>query len=121
MMCEQLRESIMPAIATRILSVRQGDQDTRVSIRIFAPEASKQNWSCRYEIAWPDGTRKMAAGGVDSVQALRLALQMIGAEIYTSEYHKSGNLIWHETGRGYGFPVASNLRDLLQGDDAKFY
>lgn len=45
---------------------------------------------------------------------------MIGGEIYASEYHKSGALFLDEPGRGYGFPVASSLRDVLIGDDAKF-
>ena len=45
---------------------------------------------------------------------------MIGAEIYSSNYHKAGKLFWDKPGNGYGFPVASSLRDLLQGDDIKF-
>ncbi len=75
---------------------------------------------CEYEIDWPEGTRKFAAHGLDSVQALELALKMIGSEIYTSEYHKSKMLSWEKPGRGYGFPVARNMRDLLEGDDAKY-
>ena len=62
----------------------------------------------------------MEAGGFDSVQALFIALGMIGAEIYTSNYHKAGQLFWDKPGSGYGFPVAPTLRDLLIGDDTKF-
>ena len=47
----------------------------------------------------------MQAWGIDSVQAILLALQMIGADIYTSSYHKSGHLMFEEAGQGYGFPV----------------
>ena len=47
-------------------------------------------------------------------------MQMIGAEIYTSKYHKAGELCWETPGKGYGFPVVPTLRDLLQGDDAKY-
>jgi hypothetical protein len=54
------------------------------------------------------------------MQALLFALEMIGAEIYTSDYHKSKCLMWGEPGQGYGFPVVQSLRDLLEGDDAKF-
>jgi len=104
-----------------MLRIRQGDRETQVTIRLFAPELDNGNWICRYEVDWPNRKRKTAAGGVDAVQALRLALQMVGTEIYTSDYHKSGNLIWLEAGRGYGFPVPPNLRDLLQGDDADSY
>jgi hypothetical protein len=60
---------------------------------------------------------KVAFRGVDSFQALILALQTIGAEIYASAYHKAGSLKWAERYRGYGFPVGGNLRDLLIGDD----
>jgi hypothetical protein len=75
---------------------------------------------CRYEVDWPHGTWKHAAQGIDSVQSIMLAFQMIGSEIYASEYHKSGALMFEAPRRGYGFPVPSSLRDLLIGDDAKY-
>ena len=59
----------------------------------------------------------MEAMGVDAVQALELALKMIGAFVYATDHHASGNLMWLEPGRGYGFPVTNNIRDLLIGDD----
>ena len=34
--------------------------------------------------------------------------------------HKSGRLMFDDTGSGYGFPVASSIRDLLIGDDRKY-
>ena len=55
------------------------------------------------------------------MQAVILALSMIGVIIYTSDYHESGNLSSGEQGRGYGFPVPHTVRDLLIGDDAKFF
>jgi hypothetical protein len=48
-------------------------------------------WICRYEIDWPSEKRSYFAGGVDSSQALILALQMIGAELYASAHHKAGS------------------------------
>ena len=63
----------------------------------------------------------MNAGGVDSVQAIEIALRMIGADIYMSDYHKCGSLFFQEPGRGYYFPVAPSLRDLLIGDDKKYF
>jgi hypothetical protein len=59
----------------------------------------------------------MEAMGVDAVQALELALKMIGALIYTSDHHAAGNLMWEAQGKGYGFPVSRTIRDLLVGDD----
>lgn len=63
----------------------------------------------------------MAAPGMDSAQALLNAFLMIGSEIHTSSYHKAGDLFFEAPGQGYGFPVPSTLRDLLQGEDARIY
>ena len=104
-------------IATRLLKLSRAGSDIDIPIRIFAPERSGSAWSCRYEIDWPEGKETMNASGIDSVQALVLALQMIGADIYSSSYHKSGKLVFDAPGRGYGFPVPSSLRDMLIGED----
>jgi|SRR5580700_7750835 hypothetical protein len=106
-------------VASRSLKLRQGQGDIAVAVRIFAPQPDQSEWSCAYEIDWPEGTRKFAILGFDSMQALLLALQMVGTEIYTSDYHKLRNLSWDKPGQGYGFPVAHSIRDLLEGDDAK--
>jgi uncharacterized protein DUF6968 len=108
-------------IATRVLKVSVEGGTVEVSIRIFAPEPAEVDWSCRFEIDWPDEKLTRNAVGIDAVQALLLALQMIGAQIYASDHHESGRLIWHEPGRGYGFPVPSTIRDLLVGDDKKSF
>jgi len=108
-------------IASRILTLRDGDKNIDVPISIFAPVREKPGvWACRYTVGWPGERRSVAAYGFDSAQALVIALGMIGAEIYASSYHKSGNLCWEKPGNGYGFPVAPTLRDLLQGDDANY-
>jgi hypothetical protein len=104
-------------IAYRRLIIAGPSGDAEVPVRLFQPENDEGMWICRYEIDWPSQKRSHFAGGVDSFQALILALQMIGAEIYASAYHKAGWLKWAERYRGYGFPVGANLRDLLIGDD----
>ena len=108
-------------IATRTLHLQHGERDVDVPIRIFAPETDGSAWSCGYEIDWPEGTRRSTVYGVDAVQALELALRTIGTEIYISEYHKSKLLRWEKPSQGYGFPVPNSLRDLLDGDDARFF
>ena len=45
---------------------------------------------------------------------------MIGADLYSSSYRKSGRLMFDDTRSGYGFPVASSIRDLLIGDGRKY-
>jgi hypothetical protein len=108
-------------IASRALTLRNGNDGIQIPIRIFAPEkAASGSWFCHYEIDWPGENHKMDVGGVDSVQALVLALQLIGAEIYSSNYHESGQLFFDKPGTGYGFPVVPTLRDFLQGGDAKY-
>ena len=104
-------------IATRVLKLRQPPRNIDLPVRIFAPQRQAVDWTCHFEIDWPDGVVAMDAGGIDSVQALELALKMIGALIYASDHHASGNLVWEAPGKGYGFPVSRNIRDLLVGDD----
>lgn len=108
-------------IASRVLTLQDRNGKARIPVRIFAPVKSENgSWLCRYEIDWPGEEHKIEIGGFDSAQALVLALQAIGAEIYSSNYHKAGNLYLDKPGDGYGFPVVPTLRDLLQGDDAKY-
>jgi len=108
-------------IATRTLTWREGDKDVPVEIRIYEPEKESESaWDCRFEIAWPDRLKQTTIYGVDAVQALVLALQMVAVEIYVSDYHKSGNLHFEKPGAGYGFPTNPSIRDLLEGDDKKY-
>jgi hypothetical protein len=107
-------------IATRILTLRQTSGEIQIPIRIFAPEQREIDWACRFEIDWPDEAFAFDVMGVDAVQALELALKMIGSTIYASDHHASGNLMWQAPGQGYGFPVTNNIRDLLVGEDKKF-
>ena|ERR1700680_2453214 len=105
-------------IAKRCFKIRCGTGNIEVPIRIFIPEEVDGAWQCRYEIIWPSDAKVSAAHGLDAVQAILLALQKIGIEIYASEYHESGRLVWIEQGQGYGFPVSRNVRNLLIGADA---
>lgn len=105
-------------IAERTLEVFDGIDTHPVRIVVQKPQQTKfGDWACEYEIGWPEGPRKFAGHGIDSVQALIIALQMIGTELYTSNYHREGQLRHEGLPGGYGFPVASNCRDLLVGYD----
>jgi hypothetical protein len=108
-------------IATRVLTLRDATGDRNVLIRMHAPEPDDRCWRCSYEIDWPDGKIQRESYGEDAVQALELALQIVGAHLYASEHHASGRLMWLEPGQGYGFPVTKNLRDLLVGQDRQLY
>jgi hypothetical protein len=106
-------------IATRILRLRD-DAASEIPVRIFAPVQSDYRWECYFEIGWPHGLQRKYAAGEDAVQALDHALKLVGTLLYTSDLHESGRLMWFEPGRGYGFPVPHNIRDMLVGDDARF-
>ena len=108
-------------IGTRNLKVRSQQGDVDVPVRIFAPvEDAERGWGCKFEIEWPNGADTMTARGIDAIQALEIAMKMIGAHLYTSKQHEAGELMFDKRGAGYGFPVPQNMRDLLIGDDAKF-
>ncbi len=104
-------------IATRRLTLTTPSGSRPLDIRIMAPQAEETGWSCAFEIDWPDGLARKAAYGVDSAQALILALQMVGICLYTSQYHAAGQLSFEKPGQGYGFPGTSTISDLLLGDD----
>lgn len=107
-------------IATRVLKLRRAEGDIDIPIRIFAPQPAEIDWSCTVEIDWPDEKTSMAIKGLDGIDAMMLALRIVGTEIYASDYHESGQLEWYELGKGYGFPVPNNMRDVLIGDDQRY-
>ena len=109
-------------IASRDLNLRDGDALRKIPIRLFLPvQLGNGTWTCRYEVEWPDEPSMNEGSGVDAIQAIIIALQMVGAEIYTSSYHQAGILYLDAAGQGYGFPVPHAIRDLLVGDDAKYF
>jgi hypothetical protein len=109
-------------IAERTLEIRLlGEATVSVPIKLFAPSEDATGWYCRYSIGWPEANRSMAIYGVDGMQAIILAMQVIGTELYASKHHENGTLVFHDFGNGYGFPVASAMRDLLIGDDKTFW
>jgi len=108
-------------VATRILKLRQADGETQIPVRIYAPQPEASgSWGCRFEIAWPERPSDKTIFGVDAMQSLVLALQMIGFEIHTSSYHEANELYFDRPGEGYGFPLMSAYRDMLQGEDVKY-
>ncbi len=104
-------------ILSRALKMDVDAGVVEISARIFLTIEKEDHWQCEYEIDWPNGVRKKKAYGIDSVQSLLIAVQLIGIEIYTSEAHRSGKLMWQAHGDGYGFPLPSGIRDLYEGND----
>lgn len=91
-----------------------------IPVHVFMPVQDDIDWSCTFSIGWPSNTWERRAVGIDAIQSLQLALRMIGTELYASEYHKAGRLVWLKPGSGYGFPVPNIIRDMLVGEDRDF-
>lgn len=108
-------------IARRTLKLRLPDRDIPFEVRIYGPEPAEPiDVACHVEVDWPGEPWRSLAVGVDSVQAIVLAFQMVGARLYTSSHYQAGRLVWLEAGQGYGFPLPRNLRDLHVGGDRDF-
>ena len=109
-------------VASRTLRLIKDNITTDVVIELGGPEPDEGAWTCHYDFHWPDGRVSSFATGVDEVQALHLALQRIGFDLYRSPHHRdrAGHLVWEQAGDGYGFPVPKNARHLLIGSDITF-
>ena len=104
-------------IANRTLSYRSGASDIAVPVSIHAPVEGDRCWDCRFDINWPNGKVTQIVRGLDGVQALYLAMQRIAIELYGSEYHQAGTLLWQKAGTGYGFPTIKTSYGDLIGED----
>ncbi|MBV5271379.1 MAG: hypothetical protein JZU55_17565 [Afipia sp.] len=93
---------------------------TAIPVSVFTPVQEDTDWSCVFSIGWPELTLERKVFGIDAIQSLELALRMIGTELYTSEDHKAGRLMWLKPGAGYGFPVPNIIRDTPVGEDRDF-
>ncbi|WP_373322579.1 DUF6968 family protein [Methylobacterium cerastii] len=107
-------------IATRLITLIQNSDKIQVEVRLFAPTKEEADWICRYEIDWPSARRSSFAAGLDSMQAIYLAQQKIGIDIYMSNHHAKGSIYWQKPNSGYGFPVPKNGRVFLVGEDKLF-
>lgn len=91
-------------IATRELFNSDGEA---VIVIIGKPEnfPDGDNCYCPYQITGIKRNKVRYAVGIDAVQALELALKMIGADLYTSDEAHAGNLSWEAGEKGdLGFP-----------------
>src|SRR5262245_12315770 len=97
-------------IAKRTLSL-SGEPDRSVSVSIFRPRRDGRDYRCEFAIVGLGPPRVYAAMGVDSTQALLLALQRVGTILCTSAAGKEGRLRWLGSSE-LGFPVPDIITDL---------
>jgi hypothetical protein len=86
------------------------DGDSVVTVRIAAPEhEDEQTCICRYEISGVAHAGPGYARGVDTAQALVLALNMIAVVLATSREAKAGRLEWLGDKADFGFPFLVDI------------
>lgn len=109
-------DSIGDVIAARTLTL---DGTLEAKIIIGRPQhfPNGGNWYCPYQTLNVGLEQVLYAAGIDEVQALILALSMIGAKLYTSDEYRDGRLTWDcgAVKGDLGFPVPESIRDVLPG------
>jgi len=81
----------------QVIAIRDLEFDgklVRVSIGLPRPDPSGIDFVCPYEIAGPLTKKSFYVIGVDTVQALQLAIKVIGVELEISAEGKTGRLTW---------------------------
>jgi hypothetical protein len=97
-------------VCERIYQVQTEAGVQPLPVRWFRPTPDPRgDWSCVFQIDWPERPRRtMTISGVDSVQALYLALQTAAVELYTAE---SSVFLW-ELDDLLHLPTAGVVADL---------
>lgn len=110
-MAEQ--DTISDVIATRRLQLDDSDV---VEVFVGRPTEDLEGLSfgCQIQIKGLGPSRVIRIGGEDSMQALFLALQAIGARLCTSSEAKAGRLQWLGQRCPFGFPLADSIADLAE-------
>lgn len=97
--------SVGSVIATRQLDLTTGG---KVVVTIGKPEKvpDDDSYYCPYQITGIKRDKVRYAAGIDAVQALQLAIQMIGADLHASEVARTGVLSWDGGSKkgDFGFP-----------------
>jgi hypothetical protein len=104
-------DSVGTLIAWRDLELNEVET-VRVKIGMPQEFPEGEGYYCPFEIAGLSRDKIFYAGGVDPVQALELALQNIGAILYTSAEYEAGKLRYLG-GKNLRFPVADSIIDLV--------
>jgi len=107
-------ENIQEIVAERYLHLEdQADSSVRVILGKprTDPIAPSDHVLCPYQILGIGDEKVRSASGVDAFQALQLAMEMIGAELYFKLNRQYGGKLRWEGGRegDLGFPVPPGL------------
>lgn len=95
-------ESGLDFIAERFLTLNEDGEERRIRIALGRPyQEPDKAYFCPYRITGIGVERTKRAGGVDSIQAIQLALVLIGAELSSH----SASLKW-DGEPSTGFPTS---------------
>ena len=105
-------DSVGPVIATRELEISNSKR--KITIRLGTPARfpDGNDYYCPYQVLGLGRDRVFYGAGVDSMQALIHALHNMGADLYTSNEAKAGQLTWFDD-RNLGVPVADTIAELV--------
>lgn len=108
-------------IAERRLTFRSNGRDQDVSIRIARPEpgppADPDSFLCHWQAVGFRESPAKYASGEDAVQALQLALEMIGIDLEAWQRDYAGEFLFLGE-PGHGFPTAYWDRAIANPDAA---
>ena len=94
-------------IAERTLALRTAGAEADVRVRLGRPRpdpaSAHGDWLCPVEIHGPARRRGLVAHGVDSFQALLLAVQMLNIELRALE-RATGGRLWFLDSADAGIP-----------------
>ncbi|MFI5125609.1 MAG: DUF6968 family protein [Candidatus Acidiferrales bacterium] len=78
-------EKIETVIAERELDGKRDGSPCKVVVRFGKPVRNEKDgsWCCPYSVISPMGERLFYGAGLDSLQALRIAISNVGAELKT--------------------------------------
>jgi hypothetical protein len=106
-------ESELEVMAERALTLSLDGVEKPIKVLIGRPYAEPDGgYFCPYRVTGVDSEQTRRAGGVDGIQALQLALVMIGAELSVH----SGSVKWNDSVFP-GFPKSIHDPVLGEGEE----
>ncbi len=99
-------------IARRTLSIPdKGPVHVRIG-QPFVPDDYGGNYCCPYQVEGIGDGKIRYGSGIDSLQALYMALISLSTDLYTSPEQQLAGIFWEES-RDLGLPVAEAVKDLV--------
>ena len=105
-------DRIANAIVTRLLTCKSEGQEVEVTVNVGCPVEEQDGWVCEYGVIFTGNrlNRIHKIIGEDSMQALQLAIMMLGSTVLSLE----GTSDWRWNGEPYiGLP--SSTKESLFG------